>query len=748
MRSSASQLIQCMFEMVVSRRGFIKGSAGVVGLLCLGVDGACQTNRVPGHWISGGTLDVNGIHAALMPNGLVLVFGYNHLANFYDQEGGYQLWDPTTRTPAGQQQSITGFNPFCGGHSFLGDGRLFLAGGYKSGDPLRASSADEVRVIESSGRTVTWAGADKMQNVRWYPTCVTLASGDSFIIGGSAPFVSDNWKDTDEDYEYFNLAQNGLVRQSVTQKKLPEDGPFKYPNGDNRQHVADGSRLAGLYPLTHLLPNQPGDDAPEGVLFVLAESFVRLYNPATNTIMQTKQDAGGFRTWWTQASSVLLPIDIDAQGAGPGQVRIMIFGGGSYGKGDNKAPALDTADIWTYNVSSRLVSFEQSLKLSRPRFMGDSILLPDGTIVLLGGSSTGYTNANSDRVLAAELIVAPERGSAASVTVLADALDTQGRGYHASAVLLPDAAVLVTGGTGYWHSELTSSGPPEEHKTVDLLEPPYLAAGARPRILQAPTRLNLGDVFEVTSDASADIVPQVVLIRSSSRTHSLDTDQRLLHLAATQRPGPQASTVVLTAHMPSSGAVAPPGPYMLFVLRHDSTARPAGKVPSLASLVMVDLAKPTSQPLRMIRFVVGTGNDDLGGGLNGSSATADVILQNGSSFTVTLRDASEPSWANGSIHQVDAPVPDTVSPPLTADKGIAGVRLNLVQHNPDWSADNWDVASLQVSFYDTGIAPVCQVNLVGTHRLQDGSLGLVRLSKNADSKGSGPMSQVFSGGCS
>jgi hypothetical protein len=500
------------------------------------------------------------------------------------------MWDPDPprRAPAGPKQSFKGYNPFCAGQSLLGDGRLFVAGGYKSGDPFRASAADQVRLISASGTTVSWdASFGRMENKRWYPTCVTLANCNSFIIGGAAPFAADDWKDTDEDLEYFDLARNRLLRHNRTRKKLPRDGAFHYPRGDRRQRVADGKRLAGLYPLAHLLPNAPGDDAPQGLLFVLTESFVRVYNPTTNKIVRPKQDAGGFRTWWTQASSVLLPIDVDLSGNGPKQVRIMIFGGGSLGVGGDdgkKAPALNKADIWVFDVNSRALSFEQSLKLNRPRFMGDSILLPDGTIALIGGASTGYTNSNSNRILTAELIQPPTSGSRGSVTDARDATDR--RGYHASSVLLPDGAVLVTGGNGQWdHESSSDTTPPEEWKSVEIFEPPYFGgASTQPRLLRTPSALRAGDHFEVITDAG--VVGQVILIRCGARTHSLDTDQRMLRLEARIADNGDG-TVNLSARMPVNPTLIPPGPYFLWVLRRCADVPSAPLVPSRGQLVSV-----------------------------------------------------------------------------------------------------------------------------------------------------------------
>jgi pro-kumamolisin-like protein/subtilase family protein len=155
-----------------------------------------------------------------------------------------------------------------------------------------------------------------------------------------------------------------------------------------------------------------------------------------------------------------------------------------------------------------------------------------------------------------------------------------------------------------------------------------------------------------------------------------------------------------------------------------------------------------NQPLSLIRFIVTTGKDNLGGGLHGSSATATVFLPSGATFTLTLRNSSQPNWDAGSVHEVNFPIPATDDsgnpvPPLTEANGLAGVVINLVQHNPDISADNWDIAALQVSLLNPGSPEVCQLNLVGTSVLQDGSTGLVRLSKNSGGSGNGPSSPKF-----
>lgn len=157
-----------------------------------------------------------------------------------------------------------------------------------------------------------------------------------------------------------------------------------------------------------------------------------------------------------------------------------------------------------------------------------------------------------------------------------------------------------------------------------------------------------------------------------------------------------------------------------------------------------------NQPLTLIRFIISTGGADLGGGLHGSGATATVTLKNGGTFSVTLKTASQANWPNGSVNELTFPIPPTDSNGnpvlLTQNVGIAGVVINQVQSNPGWSANNWDIAALQVGLLNPGSPAVCQLNLVGENVLQDGSTGLVRLSLTAGSSGNGPSSPFYATG--
>jgi hypothetical protein len=111
---------------------------------------------------------------------------------------------------------------------------------------------------------------------------------------------------------------------------------------------------------------------------------------------------------------------------------------------------------------------------------------------------------------------------------------------------------------------------------------------------------------------------------------------------------------------------------------------------------------------------------------------------------VTLKAKDAGSWDNGTIHgPLDFDIPGTVTLP-TPTEALSGIRINLIQGGGfGETADNWDITSLQVSLFNTGSEQLCQLNLVGSFQLQDGSTGLVRLSQSAGSSGVGPSSPTY-----
>ncbi len=144
--------------------------------------------------------------------------------------------------------------------------------------------------------------------------------------------------------------------------------------------------------------------------------------------------------------------------------------------------------------------------------------------------------------------------------------------YHSTALLLPDATVLVGGG---------GAPGPQNNLNSEIYYPPYLfAAGGtlaqRPVIDAAPDVVDIGQTFQLQV-SGATPVSRVVMVKTGSATHGWNMEQRFIELAFA------ADGNQLSVQSPAHAAEAPPGFYMVFVLN-------AAGVPSEAKIVRVNVA--------------------------------------------------------------------------------------------------------------------------------------------------------------
>jgi hypothetical protein len=201
----------------------------------------------------------------------------------------------------------------------------------------------------------------------------------------------------------------------------------------------------------------------------------------------------------------------------------------------------------------------------------DAVLLADGSVLAVGGGPLrlGGEDAPIDR--RAVPVLPPERYDPGTGAWSVLAPGQRGRTYHSTALLLPDARVLVAGGD----VELATQPPPAGlvAHTAEVFSPPYLFLGPRPALASAPAHVGYASAFEVaTPDAGG--VGRVALVRLGSVTHSVNFDQRYVDLPFA------AVGAMLQVAGPAGPAQAPPGPYMLFLVSQQG-------VPSVAAMVQV-----------------------------------------------------------------------------------------------------------------------------------------------------------------
>jgi Domain of unknown function (DUF1929) len=229
----------------------------------------------------------------------------------------------------------------------------------------------------------------------------------------------------------------------------------------------------------------------------------------------------------------------------PGLTKILEIGGSLSSHATNTAEILD--------LSASTPSWHKTSSMHFPRVWANTVLLADGTVLVVGGGTSGSYNGP---------VLTPELYNPVTATWTKMAAQIAPRMYHSTAVLLPDGRVLSAG---------QSQG--LRGMTGEIFSPPYLFAGARPTITSVPSSVGYSQKFTITTPDSLSI-GRVALVRPCSVTHSNDFDQRYVDLTYRSN-GPGG----LTATSPPNRHHAPPGWYMLFIL--------AAGVPSVARWVQV-----------------------------------------------------------------------------------------------------------------------------------------------------------------
>lgn len=466
-----------------------------------------------------------------------------------------QVWDPAAQTFATQTapDSI-----FCSGMAELPDGRVLVVGGYGG------LSTGKIGIVDTTifdPATNSWSRVANMHYARWYPDLTELADGRYVAISGNTTDES-HWADTPEVYDPTTNAWTALSSVNTSQVH-EEEYPFSYlvPSGD-------------------VFTIGPSED----VSFLL------------NVQNQSWTSVGG-SSGITNGSSVMYR---------PGKI---LYSGGTPTQ-DSSSPAKATTAVIDLNAPTP--NWRQTAPMNYARIYHTLTMLADGTVLAVGGEKTwGQTGQTevSGGVLPSEIWnPATETWSLAAPTATT-------RGYHSTAILMPDGTVLI-GGSGH-----ANPGYPAQTSS-QIYSPPYLFKGPRPTIASAPAAAIYGSTISVSTPDAASI-SAVNLVSLGSDTHQSDMDQHFVPLSFTQGSGG------LDVRIPSSAATAPPGNYMLFILNSDG-------VPSVATFI--NIAPTLSAPAAPSAVSATPGN--------GSATVSWTAPSNGgtpiTSYTVTPYAGSTP----------------------------------------------------------------------------------------------------------
>lgn len=279
------------------------------------------------------------------------------------------------------------------------------------------------------------------------------------------------------------------------------------------------------YPWAFLLPG--------GEVFIAGPTGeTRRFNPnaPVDDPAKTWNTVFGDRDWGGQTGTgVILPL------VPPAYAPQFLIAGGSTPTTEQTSETIDlsaAAPAW---------SALPDLNFSRPEQV-QSVLLPDGRVVVCGG--IGYLGGHGAG--GPIEIFDPENPDFG--WMLGPSLRYQ-RLYHSSAILLADGSVLIGG-------DPQDFGGPTPHERY---YPSYYSL-ARPAITNAPALVSFGASITITTPSPGTIM-RVVLMRPGAVTHGLNMSQRAIECEITAQT---ATTITVTA--PPNGNVAPPGPYLLFIV--------------------------------------------------------------------------------------------------------------------------------------------------------------------------------------
>ncbi len=235
------------------------------------------------------------------------------------------------------------------------------------------------------------------------------------------------------------------------------------------------------------------------------------------------------------------------------------------GGGGDTCPTLPQNTAEVIDLAATSPRWAATASMSFRRRQMNATILPDGTVLAIGGTSACGASDESGSIYAAELYTPASGSTPASWKVMANM--TKLRVYHGTSALMPDGRVLVSGsGDG---------GSGTQQFNYEIYSPPYLFKGARPSYTIGSTALQYGAPFVVTT-ANASTITKVTIIRLTSTTHAFDAGQRLNTLSFTKA----SDGLSLTVTPPAAAKLAPPGPYMLCIINSNG-------VPSVGQTVLL-----------------------------------------------------------------------------------------------------------------------------------------------------------------
>lgn len=484
-----------------------------------------STNPTPppagvGQW--GPTIDfpLVPVSAGLQHDTGKLLLWSSYAPNTFGKGGLTQTatYDPTSGVVSQRTVTNTGHDMFCEGLSADFVGRFIITGG---------SNAPKTSIYRPS--VDAFDVAANMQIARGYQAQTTLSDGRIFTIGGSWSGGTGN--------------KNGEI----------------YDTGANKWTLLPGCPVAPM-----LTNDAQGVYRADNHGWLFAWKGGSVFQAGPSRAMNWYGTTGG----GSQSTAGLRASDNDAMNGNAVMYdavngKILAVGGApNYQDSD----ATTNAHIITIGNPGTIPTVAKVNSMAFPRAFANSVVLPDGKVLVAGGEA--FAKPFSDNT--AQLV--PELWNPATLTFTPVAPLAIPRNYHSVGILLADGTVFVGGG-GLCGACSTN------HFDAQIYSPPYLFTSSGSRATRpvinsvSAATVKVGTTFTATTNTA---VTSFALVRYSTTTHTVNTDQRRIAIT------PTASGLTYTLRVPSDPGIALPGYWLVFALN-------GAGVPSVAKTIRITL---------------------------------------------------------------------------------------------------------------------------------------------------------------
>jgi hypothetical protein len=575
-----------------------------------------------------GEEQVTGTNAVLTDGGRLTVNDESRVLDLRSGRPGYAIPSPVDAgahqtdhpddLPLGpfsaQHYPYNNGSMFCSDQVLLGNGDVIDVGGtdYYT-EPyvpvvdkgvVELEGVRNSRVFDTSAQR--WTLGPTMTYGRWYPALVTLADGQLLVASGVGKLIKPVYP-TDP-------AASGTNVKKTETLTIGSAHPAWVVN------PASADKSLPLFPRLHLLPDghvlydaagqdfNPAGQSYDEALWETASSYdpatkswsdlgVPGTDPAYLSANPTALPYAGFRGSTFSAALTMRPSAVKS-GVPTYTSASFLTAGGVLGTSPGSYVAVANSRISTVDTSggAETLSTVGTGDLHTARWYGTATPLPNGQVYVSSGANVDEVDmpGSESPILSTELFT-PQVDAKGTYTggSWAEVGDqARKRTYHNNAILQPDGSVLIGGhapiSTGYYQTTDTPDlpgrlGTNNHHDaSFQVWQPPYFSNPARPVV----DGLSVAGRTLVVHTRDAARIASVVLMRNTAQTHLVDGDGRTVSLPVLSRGHDE-----VVVGLPSTTAVLPGGPYMLFANKSttsDLSGRDAATLlPSVAEQVLV-----------------------------------------------------------------------------------------------------------------------------------------------------------------